>query len=239
MKKLRLEWIEAGSLADNPANWRRHPEPQLNALKGMIADPEVGWAGALLFNERTGRLIDGHARKSIADPKEPLPVLVGNWSEEAEKKILLTLDPLAAMATPDPEALAALLDEVNLDSDALKTISYGLVDVIASAPIVFDETPDPVQENIAEMDRMKSKRREENAEVASSRDTEKFLVLVYPSRSAKASVLRALGLPEDERYVPAEAIELRVKTGRKLAAAVDKDGQSLKTSGADQTGACG
>src|SRR5262245_34156906 len=92
--RLRLEWVVAVSLTANPKNWRRHPETKLAAIKGLIADPEVGWAGALLFNERTGRLIDGHARQKVVDPKAVVPVLIGSWSEEAEKRILLTLDPI-------------------------------------------------------------------------------------------------------------------------------------------------
>jgi hypothetical protein len=98
--KLRLEYRTPAELDDNPGNWREHPEAQMVALDQMISDPEVGWAGACLYNERTGRLIDGHARKKRAlDKGEPfVPVLIGNWSEEAEAKILLSLDPLAAMA---------------------------------------------------------------------------------------------------------------------------------------------
>src|SRR5262245_51772281 len=99
--RLRLEWVEAGSLTANPRNWRKHPDTQMAAIKGLIADPEVGWAGALLFNERTGRLIDGHARQKISDAKALVPVLIGSWSEEAEKRILLTLDPIAGMAVAD------------------------------------------------------------------------------------------------------------------------------------------
>ncbi|GAH31909.1 unnamed protein product, partial [marine sediment metagenome] len=56
---LRLEMVRAGDLKDNPANWRRHPPGQLSALRNLIADPEVGWASPLLYNERTKRLIDG------------------------------------------------------------------------------------------------------------------------------------------------------------------------------------
>src|SRR5260370_40602406 len=58
---LRLEWRSPSELAENPANWRRHPDAQLAALSDVIA--EVGWAGAGLYNERTGRLIDGHLRR--------------------------------------------------------------------------------------------------------------------------------------------------------------------------------
>ena len=79
---LRLEWRSPAELNENPRNWRTHPDTQLAALADVIA--EVGWAGACLFNERTGRLIDGHARKKIALKRgcELVPVLVGNWTEE-------------------------------------------------------------------------------------------------------------------------------------------------------------
>jgi len=113
---LRLEWIEAGSLSENPHNWRRHSPEQLQSIKDLLEDPDVGWAGACLYNERTKRLVDGHARKTVADPKTPVPVLVGNWSEEAEKKILATLDPVCAMAQGDLDAYAALVETINAES---------------------------------------------------------------------------------------------------------------------------
>ena len=60
---LAVEWRDVSELAENPSNWRRHNYQQLTALKDIIA--EVGWAGALLYNERTGRLITGMpARRS-------------------------------------------------------------------------------------------------------------------------------------------------------------------------------
>src|SRR5262245_38800219 len=94
---LRLEWADPATLAEHPKNWRRHPDAQLGALSDVLA--EVGWAGALLYNERTGRLIDGHARRKVAQAQgaDRVPVLVGSWDEETEAKILATLDPVGAM----------------------------------------------------------------------------------------------------------------------------------------------
>ena len=78
----------------------------------------VGWAGALLFNERTGRLVDGHARKDLPISRDkPLPVLVGSWSDEQERLILLTLDPIGAMAETDADQLEELLSGVSTDDD--------------------------------------------------------------------------------------------------------------------------
>ena len=63
-RPLRLEYRTPGELAENPRNWRTHPAAQSTALADVMA--EVGWAGACLLNERTGRLIDGHLRREIA-----------------------------------------------------------------------------------------------------------------------------------------------------------------------------
>jgi hypothetical protein len=116
---LRLEWLSPAELAENPRNWRSHPPAQVAALTDALS--EVGWAGACLYNERTGRLIDGHARKKVAleQGSERVPVLVGSWSEEQEAKILATLDPLAAMAEADAAKLDALLRDVSTGSEAL------------------------------------------------------------------------------------------------------------------------
>lgn len=113
---LRLEYRCAAELAENPANWRKHPKAQLDALRDVIAD--VGWAGVVLFNETTGRLIDGHARKEIAG-SDMVPVLIGAWSEAQERQILSTLDPLAAMAVADKERLDALLRTVQTGSESV------------------------------------------------------------------------------------------------------------------------
>ena len=109
--ELRLEWRDPADLPANGRNWRRHPPAQAKAMKDAVA--EVGWAGALLYNDRTGRLIDGHLRKELFSGGS-VPVLVGDWSEEQEKKILLTLDPLSTMALPDiePQYVALILERL-------------------------------------------------------------------------------------------------------------------------------
>jgi hypothetical protein len=106
---LRLVWMDPAELVENPLNWRRHSPEQLSALAGSIA--EVGWAGACLLNSRSNKLIDGHARLKLAldQGAGQIPVLVGSWTEEQERLILATLDPIADMATADPGKLAALL----------------------------------------------------------------------------------------------------------------------------------
>ena len=132
MAALRLEYLDPSELADNGKNYRRHPAHQITALKGVLS--EVGWAGALLYNETTQHLIDGHARKQVTPSGERVPVLIGSWSEAEEALILATLDPLAAMAEADAEVLAALLREVSTNDTALQQMLADLAEGAGITP---------------------------------------------------------------------------------------------------------
>jgi DNA modification methylase len=142
---LRLEWRSPEELAENPRNWRTHPAGQLTALTDIIA--EVGWAGACLFNERTGRLIDGHARRKIALDQgcEKVPVLIGSWDEATEAKILATLDPIGAMAQADTAKLEALLREVSTGSEAVQDLLDELATTAGQSLLSVGQTdPDDI-----------------------------------------------------------------------------------------------
>lgn len=118
-RPLRLEYLPAEQLNDNPANWRLHPPEQMRAIDAVM--DEVGWAGALLYNEATGNLLDGHGRKQRALKKGGLvPVLIGSWTPAQEKKILATYDSVGDMAETDHDALTKLLGDVGELDDALK-----------------------------------------------------------------------------------------------------------------------
>lgn len=200
---MRLEYRTAAELAENPANWRRHPPAQLKPLRAVLA--EVGWAGALLYNEQTGRLIDGHARKAIAGKTGRVPVLVGSWSEADERKILATLDPLGALAETDSDAVTKLLSQVTTASTALREM---LANSVPAPDFDCPAAPDGVQANVDRLATI-AQRRRGNAAKSEKDDTERFLILVFPNRQAKTERLRALGLPEDERYLPAAGYDLR------------------------------
>jgi hypothetical protein len=131
-RPLRLEYRTPAELTDNRRNWKIHPPTQMRPRKAAI--DSVGWAGALLFNEAewtgAGHLVDGHARKKLAGKNELVPVLIGSWSEEDERTILATLDPLGSLAEQDAAALASLLGEIKAAPAA--ATSPALTDLMAS-----------------------------------------------------------------------------------------------------------
>ncbi len=63
------------------------------------------------------------------------------------------------------------------------------------------------------MEQIKSQRRKGNKDVAEDKDTERYLVLVFPSRAAREQLVTSLGLPADERYLPAMDYQIRRKPG--------------------------
>jgi hypothetical protein len=129
---LRLEWRSPDELADNPLNWREHPPEQEAAMQGVL--DEVGWAGAALYNELTGHLIDGHLRKKLKGVKK-IPVLIGKWTLEQEAKILATLDPLSAMANANPAKLDELLRSFQTSNEAVSQMLASLAEKSGIIPL--------------------------------------------------------------------------------------------------------
>jgi DNA modification methylase len=124
-RTVELVRVPAKALVDHRANWRRHPARQRAAL--VAALEEIGYASPLIAR-RDGDvlvLIDGHLRKSL-DPNATLPVVVLDVSAEEAEKLLLLLDPITALARPNPEPLAALLERVKTSHDALADLFEGL-----------------------------------------------------------------------------------------------------------------
>jgi DNA modification methylase len=109
-------------LVANPLNWRTHPGPQRDALRGSLS--EIGWVQQVMVNRRTGFVVDGHARveEAISAGAKTVPVLYVDLSDEEERLILATLDPIGAMAQADSAKLDELLAELNAGDPGLQAL---------------------------------------------------------------------------------------------------------------------
>lgn len=130
--------VKARDLSPSPRNWRTHPQSQQDALRGILA--EVGYADALLARklpDGTLELVDGHLRAETT-PDQEVPVLVLDLNEDEAAKLLTVLDPLAAMAEANKDALGQLLAQVQTEDDALRKMFEQMaadagIDVFAAA----------------------------------------------------------------------------------------------------------
>lgn len=133
-----LRRVKAADLVPNPKNWRTHPKGQQDALRGILA--EVGYADALLARELPDgslMLVDGHLRAETT-PEQEVPVLVLDISEAEADKLLLSLDPLAALAETNAVALDALLREVDTGSEGLQAMYAELAEAAGVIPPEFE-----------------------------------------------------------------------------------------------------
>jgi hypothetical protein len=112
--------VPASQLAPSPRNWRTHPPEQREALQAMLA--EIGFASAIVARRREDgglEIIDGHLRAETT-PDGLVPVLVLDVSRDEADKLLLTFDPLGAMAGCNAEKHAALTASVSLQHPTVR-----------------------------------------------------------------------------------------------------------------------
>ena len=147
----RLEYVKAGTLQPDSRNWRRHPKAQRDALQTVLAS--VGYADAVIAREVDGQLvlIDGHLRADL-DPDQVIPVLVTDLDEHEAGQVLATLDPLAAMATADNDALETLVKGLAAkaqDTMAELMAKMHRVDLTPPGNTDPDDTPEPPAEPVS------------------------------------------------------------------------------------------
>lgn len=138
IKELRR--VRASELRPHPHNWRSHPQRQQDALRGVLA--EIGYADALLARELPDgslQLVDGHLRAETT-PDAIVPVLVLDLDDSEADKLLLTLDPLSAMAGVNERELAELLERTASDNAAVNEM---LADLASKLPNLDAALNDP------------------------------------------------------------------------------------------------
>ena len=114
--------LRAGDLLPHELNPRRHPDFQRQALEAVY--DEVGIARSLLAYELPDgrlKLIDGHLRARL-DPNQEVMVEVLDVTEDEARVLLLTYDPLVALAEYDDGVLNELRAMTVSDSEVLITL---------------------------------------------------------------------------------------------------------------------
>ena len=102
--------VRAGDLVPHEGNWRTHPPRQRAALQALYA--EIGIARSLLAYELPDgrlKLIDGHLRRDL-DPDMEVDVEILDVTDDEARALLLSIDPLAALAETQQQLHQRLLE---------------------------------------------------------------------------------------------------------------------------------
>lgn len=114
--------VRAGDLIPHELNFRTHPEGQKQALAAIYS--EVGFARSLLAYELPDgrlKLIDGHLRADLT-PDMEVDVEVLDVTDEEARKLLLSIDPMAALANNDEEVLDKIRALTHTDNAVLAEV---------------------------------------------------------------------------------------------------------------------
>ena len=136
--------VRAGDLVPHELNYRLHPEAQRAALAALYRT--IGFARSLLaYQLPDGRLklIDGHLRRDL-HPDETVDVEVLDVTDTEARTLLLSLDPLAALAGRDEEVHAELARLTPTDERALNelwqaTQAAAVPDAPAETPVLREQ----------------------------------------------------------------------------------------------------
>jgi hypothetical protein len=112
--------IRAGDLVPHEWNFRVHPDHQKAALKALYQ--EVGFARSLLAYELPDgrlKLIDGHLRRDL-DPDLEVDVEILDVNDEEARALLLSIDPLAALAKTQEQIHRRLVELTPAPSEELQ-----------------------------------------------------------------------------------------------------------------------
>ncbi len=126
--------VRAGDLVPHEWNFRAHPDAQKAVLAGTY--DEVGFARSLLAYELPDgrlKLIDGHLRRDI-DPDVEVDVEVLDVTEEEARKLLLTIDPLAALAEQQEQLRRRRLDITPATNPDLQLAWQSAADAVLQSP---------------------------------------------------------------------------------------------------------
>ncbi len=138
------EEVNPEDLLAHPFNWRVHPKEQQKALQGSL--DQIGWVKQIIVNKKTNRVIDGHLRVNLAlrNNESKVPVVYIDVSEDEEKIILASLDPLVSLGVADEDMLQDLIKDVEIENGYLNKI----IDDAIKRASKFSLTPQPKDEKI-------------------------------------------------------------------------------------------
>ena len=122
---IRSEMVDADQLMAHPENAKIHPQAQQRSMNSVIS--RIGLIGKVIVNERTGRIIDGHMRVSMAIAAgQQVNVDYVNLTDEEERFALATYDPVGTQSIIDDDMFADLVKQIPEPDEALQKLFASL-----------------------------------------------------------------------------------------------------------------
>jgi len=138
--------VKAADIKPHPLNWRTHPDGQRAAVMALVEEVGIARSGLAYDDPEWGlTMIDGHGRREWM-PDEELEVEILDVTRDETQKLLLRMNPLAALAGQDEAALEQLREATAADSPILTQLWQSLSTEAGAAQALTDGADDREQE---------------------------------------------------------------------------------------------
>lgn len=226
LKQSETRIIKRSKINLNPINPKRHSDERVKLQKKNLQ--KVGFLGGIVWNEKSGNLIDGHRRIKAMDlhykydgtssTDYNVKVEVVNLDDKAEKEQLTYM--AVGNTKPDIDLIADYINDIDYSDVGLSEaelndiLSISGIDDIRLSDSLDNLLSSPVKES-KRLDRTEEEKKAHMKEVkqqvkavAKERqlNEEAYIMLSFSSYEAKAYFCDLLGISTDDKFAKGEGV---------------------------------
>ena len=217
IKTSETKEVMRSELRLNPYNPKKHSDKQVDGQRKNIK--AFGYLGGIVWNQRTGNLIDGHRRVKALDLLNkydgtndyPVKVEVVDFDEKQE------LEQMTYMALgstrPDYQMIADYLPDIDANLAGIEPYDLAQIEsFLPQEPVVVEAVDDLITPEVT-MERRavaKEQRRENNERaVQEQRDIEAYITISFKDAEEKRMFCDITGIRENDKFISgSEIIEM-------------------------------
>ena len=218
IKQSETKEVMRSQLSLNPYNPKVHSDKQVDGQRKNIK--AFGYLGGIVWNQRTGNLIDGHRRVKALDLLNkyngandyPVKVEVVDFDEKSEKEQMTYM--ALGSTRPDYQMIADYLPDIDVNLAGIEPYDLAQIEsFLPQEPVVVETmddliaTPEVTQERRAVAREQRKEYREQTME--EQRDIEAYITISFKDAEEKRMFCDITGIRESDKFISgSEIIEM-------------------------------
>lgn len=215
IKQSETREVMRSQLHAQPYNPKKHTDKQVDGQKKNIRT--FGYLGGIVWNERTGNLIDGHRRLKALDQLNkydgtgdyPVKVEVVDFDEKQEKEQMTYM--ALGSTRPDYEMIAEYLPDIDYQLAGIEPYDLAQIESFLPQEPVIVETiddfiePEPTHEEKTAAVKEAKKEAQQRA-VENWQNVQAYITISFANAEEKRMFCDIAGLKEDEMFIAGKDI---------------------------------
>lgn len=214
IKQSETREVMRSQLGLNPYNPKKHTDKQVDGQKKNIRN--FGYLGGIVWNKRTGNLIDGHRRLKALDQLNkydggndyPVKVEVVDFDEKQEKEQMTYM--AVGSTRPDYQMIADYLPDIDPDLAGIEPYDLAQIEsFLPQEPVTVEAMDDLITPEVTQERRAVAKeQRQESYEraVQEQRDIEAYITISFRDAEEKRMFCDITGIRESDKFISGSEI---------------------------------